>query len=313
MKKLVSATTVVIALVIGAIYLLIPDEIKIAEVTYIHCSEKGGYRILTNNSNWKKWWPAKSSSINNSNGFNYNKHNFLIGNRYPEGLEMLIKKDTSVYNSLISLISIKVDSSKLEWRATLSASRNPFIRAQQYFRAREIKSNMKDIVGNVKSFLEKPENVYGMTITVDKVKDTLLVARKMISSSYPDTEIIYKLIDGLRSFINSKGAKETNNPMLHVATTPGINSYETIVAIPVNKVLDDSGDFAFKRMVPGNILTAQVKGGISRVKEGEAQLENFVQDYQFISPAIPFQSLVTNRMNEKDTSKWITKLYYPIL
>ena len=312
MKKLLLATTVVIALVMGGIYLLIPDEIKIAEVSYIHCSEKGGYRILTNNSNWKKWWPAKSSSINNSNGFNHNKHNFQIGNRYAEGLEMLIKKDTSVYYSLISVIPIKVVSSRLEWRATLSAGRNPFKRAQQYFRAREIKSNMKDIVGNLKLYLEKPENVYAMTITVDKVKDTLLVARKMISGSYPDTEIIYKLVDGLRSYIKSRGAKETNHPMVHVATTSD-NVYETTVAIPVNKVLDDSGDLAFKRMVPGNILTAQVKGGISRVKEGEAQLENFVQDYQFVSPAIPFQSLVTNRMLEKDTSKWITILYYPIL
>ncbi len=101
--------------------------------------------------------------------------------------------------------------------------------------------------------------------------------------------------------------------MVHVESKTGNNGYETMVAIPVDRVLDDSQDFALKKMVPGNILVAEVKGGISTVKEGEAQLENFVQDYQFVSPAIPFQSLVTNRMLEKDTSKWITKLYYPIL
>ncbi len=309
MKRWLAAIVVVIALLVGTVYIFIPGEIKIAEVSYIRCNEKAGYRILMNDNTWKKWWPS-SATTSNSNSFNYN---FQTGSKYIEGLEILIKKDTSVYYSLISLLPLKADSVRLEWRTTLSAGSNPFIRAQQYFRARDIKSNMKKIVGNLKSFLEKRENVYRMTITVEKVKDTLLVARRILSANYPGTEVIYNLIDDLRSFINSKGAKETNYPMIHIGTKPGRNGYETMIAIPVNKTLNNSGDYAFKRMVPGNILAAQVKGGISTVKEGEAQLENFVQDYQLVSPAIPFQSLVTNRMNEKDTSKWITKLYYPIL
>ncbi|MEJ7828526.1 MAG: hypothetical protein WKF91_10030 [Segetibacter sp.] len=310
MKRLLFLIAVVVVLVISAIYIFIPKEIKIAEVVYVRCNETAGYRSLANDSNWKKWQPYKFSFVPNSNSSNYY---FLPSQKYTEGLEIIIKKDTSVYYSLISLLPIKVDSVRLEWTTTFFAGSNPFIRVQQYFRAREIKSNMKGIAGNLKSFLEKRENVYGMAITVEKVKDTFLVAKKIFSNSYPDTEVIYNLIDDLRSFLNSKGAKETNYPMLHVATRPGSNGYETMVAIPVNKVLSDSRDFAFKRMVPGNILAAQVTGGISTIKEGEAQLENFLQDYQFLSPAIPFQSLVTNRMNEKDTSKWITKLYYPIL
>lgn len=310
MKRLLFAIAVAVVLVVSAIYIFIPDEIKIAEVINVHCNERAGYRILAKDSNWKKWQPSKSSFVTNSNSPDYN---FQTGKKYPEGLEIIIKKDTSVYYSIISLFPIKVDSLRLEWRATLSAGSNPFIKVRQYFRAREIKSNMKNIAQNIKWFSKKPENVYGMTITVEKVKDTILVARKIFSPDYPSTEVIYNLINDLTGFINSKGAKETNYPMVHIATKAGSNGYETMVAIPVNKVLNDSGDFALKKMVPGNILTAQVKGGISKVKEGEAQLENFVQDYQFISPAIPFQSLVTNRINEKDTSKWITKLYYPIL
>jgi hypothetical protein len=121
-------------------------------------------------------------------------YNFLPGQKYTEGLEIIIKKDTSVYYSLISILSIKVDSARLDWRTTISAGSNPFIRAQQYIKAREIKSNMKRIAGNLKSFLEKRENVYGMTITVEKVKDTLLVARKIFSTGYPGKEVIYKFL-----------------------------------------------------------------------------------------------------------------------
>ena len=65
-------------------------------------------------------------------------------------------------------------------------------------------------------------------------------------------------------------------------------------------------------MVLGNILKAEVTGGLDRVKEGETELANYVDDYHKLSPAIPFQSLVTDRISQADSTKWITRLYYPI-
>jgi hypothetical protein len=38
-----------------------------------------------------------------------------------------------------------------------------------------------------------------------------------------------------------------------------------------------------------------------------------VQDHQRVAPAIPFQSLVTDRTKQPDTSKWVTRLYWPIM
>ena len=43
------------------------------------------------------------------------------------------------------------------------------------------------------------------------------------------------------------------------------------------------------------------------------QMEQYVSDHKYVRIAIPFQSLVTDRMNEPDSSKWITKIYYPIM
>ena len=65
-------------------------------------------------------------------------------------------------------------------------------------------------------------------------------------------------------------------------------------------------------MVLGNILVGEVKGGLSTILNAEKQLANYVFDYGKASPAIPFQSLVTDRSLEADSSKWITRLNYPI-
>jgi hypothetical protein len=42
------------------------------------------------------------------------------------------------------------------------------------------------------------------------------------------------------------------------------------------------------------------------------QMKNYISDYQRTVMAIPFQSLVTDRRKEADTTKWLTKLYFPI-
>jgi hypothetical protein len=65
-------------------------------------------------------------------------------------------------------------------------------------------------------------------------------------------------------------------------------------------------------MVPGTILVAEVKGGTATVEEGFRQLEFYIDEHELSSPGRPFQSLITDRSIEKDSTKWVTKLYYPV-
>jgi hypothetical protein len=47
--------------------------------------------------------------------------------------------------------------------------------------------------------------------------------------------------------------------------------------------------------------------------EAEKQLENFQKDNRKIVMAMPFQQLVTNRMKEQDTLKWVTRIFLPVM
>ena len=85
-----------------------------------------------------------------------------------------------------------------------------------------------------------------------------------------------------------------------------------MVAIPVSKSIPTNNNFLFKRMVPGKILVTEVKGGTYTTGEALKQLEIYRSDNHLRSPAIPFESLVTDRSREPDTSKWVTKIYYPV-
>jgi hypothetical protein len=63
----------------------------------------------------------------------------------------------------------------------------------------------------------------------------------------------------------------------------------------------------------GNILITEVKGGPASIKKAFNEMETYITDYRRTAPAIPFQSLITDRSKEPDTSKWVTKIYYPVM
>ena len=162
----------------------------------------------------------------------------------------------------------------------------------------------------MKHFLEKPENVYGMRIDQVQVKDTILMTTKISSDQYPSTSRIYDLIGGIKNYISVNNGKETNFPMLHVWQDSGL--FHTTVAIPIYRKIPENKTYSIKRMVPGKILVSEVTGGVYRTREALRQLGLFISDNSLSSPAIPFESLITDRMKEPDTSKWITKIYYPV-
>lgn len=311
MKWLVIIMVGIIALSIAFVYLIIPDTIHLTEIVKIHGNEKAGNRSLTNEIEWKKWWPSYSSNKSNQDLFRYNNYNYHIGNKDFEGVEMEITKDKKGYSSILRILPLKSDSSIIHWKLIIKNSSNPISRINNYIEAGRIKGNMKGILKSFISYLENREKVYGIKIENEKVKDTMLISTRTFTKDYPSIQTIYSSIESLQTFIKTLQAKETNYPMLHVDKTP--DGYSVMVAIPVNKLIESKGKYVFKRMVPGNILVTEVKGGTFRVQEASEQMENFVKDYEFISPAIPFESLVTDRLKEKDTSKWITKIYYPVL
>jgi hypothetical protein len=68
-----------------------------------------------------------------------------------------------------------------------------------------------------------------------------------------------------------------------------------------------------RRIVTVKALGVQVKGGNATIRQALKELEQYVNDYRLFSPAIPFENLITNRLMEPDTSKWITNVYQPLL
>ena len=62
----------------------------------------------------------------------------------------------------------------------------------------------------------------------------------------------------------------------------------------------------------GNILVGETKGGRTATDSAIKAMEAYTNDHNHFSIALPFLSLITDRTKEKDSSKWVTKIYYPV-
>jgi len=314
MKKSSVALFVFFLILIAFLYLFIPNSVSINQEVFIKSNAQGIYRNLGVENNWKQWWPGTIDKSDNLNQiFKLNSYTYTVTDKSVSNLFILIKGNHIAAKTLLHVIPLKPDSIKLIWGGKILTSKNPVKRIQKYFEAKALKKEMKKIIGKMDEFFSDNANIYGIPIKQELVVDSILVSTNAVSTGYPDTEFISNRINKLKNYIRSQSAKETGYPMLNVSTSDSIN-FLTKVAIPVNKRLKDSGSISYKWMLGGGkILVTEIKGGPHSIKEGFTKMEYYVNDYKRVAPAIPFQSLLTDRMKEPDTSKWITRIFYPVM
>ena len=205
------------------------------------------------------------------------------------------------------------DSITLHWAGSVTTTATPLARLQIFFEINSIKKDLRTLMDSMQHYYADEVHLYEVRIEKDSVRDSTLISTTTTTNGYPATETIYQLIDELNSYAEKNGAKQSGIPMLNINTQDSI-SYDTQVALPVDKKLKDSGKIVYRWMLGrGNILVTEVVGGPYNIKKAFTEMEKYVQDFRRTAPAIPFQSLVTDRRKEPDTSKWITKVYWPVM
>jgi len=316
MKKWLIGIVVFFMIATALTYLLIPNIIRFTGRLLITTSEQGFLRNIYDEKSWYKWWPGNHTT--KSDGtlvpvFSYNDFKYTINDEKISSLTLSISDRSNVGKSAITFITIKPDSITLFCETALPTSYNPINRLGYYFKSKRLKKDITDIMKAMQGFYSKAENIYGISIRQESVVDSILTFTYATSKEYPSTSFIYDLVDELKNYIKNQSANETGSPMLNVSNRDS-SGYLVRVAIPVDKRLPSAGKISYKWMLGGGkILTTEIKGGIEATNKASAQMDNYVNDYHLSAPAIPFLSLITDRRKEPDSSKWVSKLYYPIM
>jgi len=277
------------------IYLLIPSPIIVSNSITFKTSSNGAYRTLINQDNWNRWSPQT----------------FSVSKKLINTIELDFKNKNTAIPVSILLIPLSKDSVRISWKATFPEVANPVSKIKQYLQAVSTRNEMDETLKKFQTFVERNENIYGIHIQETSTSDTLLVATRFTSTTLPSSQLVYSNIDKLRAYTAAAGANISGPPMLNISTIDS-TLFSCMVALPIDKIVDDNGPIFFVRMVPGRFLTTEVTGGPHTILFAHRMMDQYFKDFNRVFMAIPFEYLVTDRMKETDTTKWVTKVYGPV-
>jgi len=312
MKKWLIGIGVLLIATIVCIYVFIPRELDVSCVSSVKCNPQAAFRQVRHGGDWVKWWPDSMEERDGKSSYRYAGDVYHVsGSSYPL-TEIDIHHDGADIKSRMSVLSLSnKDSAVIYWQCRFSGGAGFLQRLRQYLSAGKLEKNMNEILSRLRPYLENEKNIYGMTFGEASTKDTLLVVTKAFFAAYPSTSDIYGLLGKLRQYISSEGAVENGYPIANV-TLVRDSGFQLMTAIPVNRVLPGKGAIFFKRMVPAKFLIAEVKGGDHTVRAAMDHMQEYIADHQRTVMALPFQTIVTDRLKEPDTTRWSTWLYCPV-
>lgn len=300
MKKWFISLLILAVLFIAATYIFIPRTLELSAIAYTNCTPPAAYRLVSDEAQWNKWWPEHKDT-----------GSLRITKRKYNALEINIQSRGVYTGSTLHFVPLPADSLALQWQCSLPGGNNPFTKIVQYNRAVTLKKKMSALLGQLAGFLSHKKNVYGYSIQRTSTTDTLLVATRTVLPSYPLTPDVYRLVDTLKKYIITQDAKQTGPPIMNV-TQVGNHAFQLMVALPTNRPLPGNRDILFRKMVPGAFMVADVQGGDYSVVHALRQMNLYFDDYKRTSMAIPFAALITDRMQEPDSTRWLTRIYAPV-
>lgn len=308
MKKWLLVTVIVITAAFAGVYILIPAQLNIVQITPINCTVSGAYRVLTNTDKWQAWWPGTRS---NNNKFYYNNTSFAITEQLRNTLGISIQQNEQRLESVLHVFPAAGDTVTINWSCSFPTGNNPFKRIQHYRQALALKKSMASVLMSFKTFAGKKENIYDISFRETMFRDSFLISLKSFQKDYPDVATVYAALNNLKKYSAAHHARPTGNPLMNL-TPLNPAGYQLMTALPVDRQLPENGQFFNQRIPLNHFLVTRVQGGNASVDHAIHQFQLYIQDYQRVVMALPFQQLITDRSAEPDTSRWVTDIYFPL-
>jgi hypothetical protein len=307
MKKFILVISIIIVgYFVFAIYR--NSDIKPAQVV-VNCNDAALTRNMLDLKSWQKWWPGKKI---NDTTFSFGEVDYILTKLVGNGAAFYVSTSNKRESGFLQFASINDTSCNLAWNPTTLKAPSLAEKLLNPFSKNIFKDNITLLLDSMKNYFDNPKNIYGFKVNITKVTDPHLISIKRTYEQYPTTAEIYAIIEKLKAYAILNGAKKTNAPMMNVHQSESGNTLDVMIALPLDSPLHASGEFLPKFMIQGALLEAEVKGGATTVENCLAQFGNFLTDYKLSAPAIPYQSLVTDRSKILDTNLWVTKIYQPV-
>ncbi len=307
MKKVLIGVGLI--LVVGILVIaLLPKEKTVIQSASADCPIETISRNIAFPTNWKNWWPGKQLT---DSTYQLNQDTILVKNILLNGFYIIVQNSSLPTSFNVQLVAKDGERSEINITTQYQFSTNLWTKLLQYISLPSQKGTSTQLLKHLENHFSSTEKTYGFKIENQKVPNSSYISTKKSFNHFPSTEEIYELINELEIYIAQQNSKIMNTPILNIHTDNN-KEYDVMVAIATDRDLASTNQFFLKNMMLGNIMVAEVKGDRKRIDSCIQAMNFYIRDYRKSSPAIYFERLITNRLSEKDSTKWVTTINYPI-
>jgi hypothetical protein len=291
--------TGVIAIVCG-ICLFLLSRLTISTTVSGNGTMAAAGRCFENPSRWPEWWPKNTGYSYKIKKIQYGS--VLLSAKCPDG---------SILDGEMGMAPLSADSILVRWTCAAAGGWDLLNKVNVYLHSGDIRRDMDIILDSMRSFVGKPKNIYGVGFYRTLSNDTTLVTITSFGGAYPTTAEVYSRVDSLRQYVQRQGASENGAPWLNV-TKLSDHQYRSMIAIPVNRRLKGTARILPREFVPWKMIEGDVYGGVYTVEKAFGLMQQYRTDNNLSIMALPYQTMITDRRREPDTTKWVTRICAPI-
>lgn len=298
MRKIALSILAILVLSLVAIYLIIPNQIIIKGKQVVYQPATSLSRGIMQTAKWAEWLP-KDIEIK-------------VISSLVATIQTELNVDQIQVPVVFSIEDAQNKSSTIGYETIMDNHQwSPITRFQYFIFAKKIENKLDRIIEAAGAHYNYSKSIYGFEIVETVVKDSSLITLDQTLNDTPSLVQIYQMVHQLEQHILVQNGKAKAAPMVNITKVAEGEVY-TQVAIPLVKDIPIQSPFVIKKMVLGNLLSVTVQGDQTKVNQALEATKQYINDKQKSSPAIPFVIYNTNRLSEKDPSKWQSTINYPV-
>lgn len=329
--KIVSLVTASLILVWILLALVSPYEIKSTEQIEINRSPSLVFMQVNKLQNWENWSPwiafdpdmrQTYSSIKAGKGASVQWVSEKIGNGSQKILESdrphFIKTQFELNewdnNSYAEWKFEKLDEEKTRVNWSMKTSKIPFFsRPMGFLIKQQIKKDFKTGLEKLKAHCESlPSNSANSTVDLIKTEEMKYIGIQIETTAKDVGRLTGETFDILQEFMKEKNIALSGYPFT-LNLESDSNSTRMIVAMPVDQPVDIQNERIKYGILPAGQAAAITHfGQYQTISASYYILINWMIDNHYPTTKNSYEIYITNPAHEPDTSKWETRIIYPI-
>ncbi len=324
--KIIGLSLLIVIVILLIVSFLLPRNVIIERSIFIKSDNSVVFEEINTLKNWEKWSPwhkidsamklTYSGPVSGLGAsYKWKSENDKVGNG-----SMIITKCVPYDTLLIEMNFMeqgksgggffisKADSGvTLRWTLESDLGNNPISR---YFGLFIDKMVGSDFEKGLKSIREIAESTPKYKIIETRIGQTEYQYIRDTCSMATISKKMGNYFVELMAFVGKNKLKMKAYPFTIYHSWDN-NIFDMEVAIPVEKVKEDN------RVLSGSLKATKVVmvdyyGSYEKVGGAYNAITNWIKQNNKKSAGFPWESYVTDPMTEKDQSKWLTKIYWPI-